>query len=66
MKFGGREEDGRTLRGKAGLRKACLRVEGKETVEREKLRIQAPSQDNDTMVVEPGGYRSTQIGEQGL
>ena len=39
----------------AGSRKACLRVERKETVEREKLRIQANCCDKDIMVVEPGG-----------
>lgn len=36
-------------------------------MEREKLRIQANSHNNDTMVVEPGGgYRRTWGGKQGF
>lgn len=50
---------GRNLRGRAGLRKEFWRVEGRETVERNRLRIEENSHDNGTMVVELRGYEST-------
>lgn len=56
---------GRSLRGEGKLRKRFWRVERRESVERERLKIQEDAHDDD-IVLEPEGHRSTWNGEQGV
>lgn len=67
VKFGGKEKRkvGRSLRGRASLRKGFWKVERRESVERERLKIQEDA-DDDATILEPEGHRSTWNGQQGV